>query len=536
MTPVRQPDAFARLTPLGWSGGLALITALLAASFFLAGYFLIYWRNADMDFMVVYSALLLNDGRPAFFEHPAYFTILSVKIWLQLLHYLNLLGTSALSGMPPASDVHAFDAAMTEIIRAGRLVAWLTATGFVLVFAGLARGLVRDWRVAMLGTVALAFSGGLQFHLRILRSELIAGCFFAFALIILILAARRATVWRPLAIAFAALLCVLGLENKIHAILLIAVLPLLVQPFGGAASASVGFWDSGHWRAWLAALVAALVAGILLYAAMPLIVVGLGRQATTALALRPLLFGTFGVYQAALLLWIGAGMIAFALIWRVSPAETLTAAFAAIAGASLGLTALWIEFNASDVVVVINPIEQMLTFADASAVSAVDSGNVLAAFGLLVSGVISVLQRYTFVLFTSPRPTVFLTWLIVPGMVYAWRRGERQVAAQAALLMLCAIGIDAIGVRRGLKAEYFVLTDPLIIIAGLVLLDRLTELRFHRWAYPAGVALIALHVGISQAEPVKLLTSRRSPDRICEWSRYLPLLPLPWCDLPAKRP
>ncbi|GAC1505604.1 MAG: hypothetical protein NVS2B1_15330 [Bradyrhizobium sp.] len=536
MTPVGQPDAFARLTPLGWRGGLVLITALLAASFFLAGYFLIYWRNADMDFMVVYNALLLNDGQPAFFEHPAYFTILSVKIWLQLLHYLHLLGTSALSGLPPASDARGFDAAMTEIIRAGRLVAWLTATGFVLVFAGLARELVCDWRVAMLGTIAFAFSGGLQFHLRILRSELIAGCFFAFALMILIMAARRATVWRPLAVGLAALLCVLGLENKIHAILLIAALPLLIQPFGAAAGASVGFWDSGQWRAWLAALVAALVAGVLLYAAMPLIVVGLGRQATAALALRPLLFGTFGVYQAALLLWIGAGMVAFALIWRVSAAETLTAMFAAIAGASLGLTALWIEFNAGDVAVVINPIEQMLTFADASAVSAVDSGNMLAAFGLLVSGVIGVLERYTFVLFSSPRPTVFLIWLIVPGIVYAWRRGERQVVGQAALLMLGAIGIDAIGVRRGLKAEYFVLTDPLIIMAGLVLLDRLTELRFHRWAYPAGVALIALHVGISQAEPVKLLTARRGPDRICEWHRYLPLLRLPWCDYPAKRP
>src|SRR3954470_13742063 len=186
MTPQPRTDAFARLTPLGWSGGLALITALLAASFFLAGYFLVYWRNADMDFMVVYSALLLNDRQPAFFEHPAYFTILSVKIWLQLLHNLHLLGRSALSGMLPVSDVHAFDAAMTEIIRAGRLVAWLTATGFVLVFAGLARGLVRDWRVALLATTAFAFSGGLQFHLRILRSELIAGCFFVFALMILI--------------------------------------------------------------------------------------------------------------------------------------------------------------------------------------------------------------------------------------------------------------------------------------------------------------------------------------------------------------
>src|SRR3978361_2304836 len=258
MTPARQPDAFARLTPLGWSGGLALITALLAAAFFLAGYFLLYWRTAAIDFMVVSSAFLLNDGQPAFFEHPAYFTILSVKIWLQLLHYLHLLDTSALSRMPPAHDVGAFDAAMTEVIRAARLVAWLTATGFVLVFAVLARCLVRDWRVAMLGTTAFAFSGGLQFHLRILRSELIAGCFFVFALMILIVAARRATVWRPLAVGFACRLWLSGLENKIQAILLIAALPLLIQPFGGASSASVGFWDSGHWRGRRACLVAGL--------------------------------------------------------------------------------------------------------------------------------------------------------------------------------------------------------------------------------------------------------------------------------------
>jgi hypothetical protein len=196
-----------------------------------------------------------------------------------------------------------------------------------------------------------------------------------------------------------------------------------------------------------------------------------------------------------------------------------------------------IEFNASNVVVVINPLEEMITFADSSATSAVSSGNLLEAFGLLFSGVIGVLRRYTFVLFSSPRPTVFLTWLIFPGIVYAWRLGERQAAAQAGLLMLCAIGVDSLGIRRGLKAEYFILTDPLIIIAGLILLDRLTDLRFHKWSYPIGVALVALHVGISQAEPVKLLTSRRNPERICEWNRYyLPLLPLPWCDLPAKRP
>jgi hypothetical protein len=195
---------------------------------------------------------------------------------------------------------------------------------------------------------------------------------------------------------------------------LIATLPLLIQLFGGASSASVGFWDKSNWGAWLATVAAALLAGVLLYAAIPLISLGLSRTATTAMALGPLLFGTFGVYQTGLLVWIGVGMLAFAKIWRIGLTEALTAMFAAIAGASLGVMALLIEFNASDVVVVINPLEEMITFADPSATSAVDSGNLLAAFGLLVSGVTGVLERYTFVLFTSPRPTVFLTWLIFP--------------------------------------------------------------------------------------------------------------------------
>jgi len=124
-------DALARLTPFGWNGGLAFILALLAASFFLAGYFVIYWRNADMDFMIVYNALVMNDGKPqAFFDHPSYFTILSVKWWFQVMHSLGLLDAWKLSSIPSALNVPAFDAAMTQAVRAGRIVAWLTATIF----------------------------------------------------------------------------------------------------------------------------------------------------------------------------------------------------------------------------------------------------------------------------------------------------------------------------------------------------------------------------------------------------------------------
>ena len=154
---------------------------------------------------------------------------------------------------------------------------------------------------------------------------------------------------------------------------------------------------------------------------------------------------------------------------------------------------------------------------------------------LLLDGIASVLARYTFVLHSSPRPTVFLTWLIVPGIIYAWSRGEKQIAIQALVLLLAATGIDALGVRRGLKSEYFILTDPLIILAGAILLDCLADLRFHKWAFPVAIVLFGLHIAVGQAEPMKYAFMRRGPESICEWNRhYIPLLPLPWC--PAARP
>ena len=212
----------------------------------MCGYFVIYWRNADMDFMVVYNAFVLNDGaKRTFFDHPGYLTILSVEAWFRLLHQLHLLDAWTLSAIPPGSNEAAFDLAMTSAVRAARMVAGLTAGALVLTFAWLARHIVMDRRVAICGIFVFALSGGVQMHLRILRTEMIAGCFCIFALMILIIAGRRGSLLRPLMLAAAAGLCVLGLENKVHVILLILAIPALVLPFGTSESASISFWNGG---------------------------------------------------------------------------------------------------------------------------------------------------------------------------------------------------------------------------------------------------------------------------------------------------
>ena len=68
------------------------------------------------------------------------------------------------------------------------------------------------------------------------------------------------------------------------------------------------------------------------------------------------------------------------------------------------------------------------------------------------------------------------------------------------------------------------------VLAGAILLDRLRDLRFHKWAYPIAATLLGLHIAFSQAEPVKYPFKRTGPESTCEWnSYYMPLMPLPWC-------
>jgi hypothetical protein len=526
-------DAFDRLMPLGWWSGLTAIVAGLAASFVLFGYAVVYWRNADMDFMVIYSALAMNDGRPQhFLDHTAYLTILSVKSWFQSLHGLGLLDAYTLPAIPPASDAPAFDAAMTQAVRAGRVLAFLIAAVCVLIFAGLARRLFRDWRIAFWATLAFALSGGLAVHSRILRSEFVAACPVIFALMILIIMGRRGRLARPFGMAAAAALCVIGLENKVQAILLIGTIPFVILPFGSAEGASVAFWRNMA-AGFLAAPIAGIAALAAAWTAWPLIATGLDRGLLDAAQFHPLLSNRFGVYQAALLVVIGGCMIAYAAIWRISAAETLASMAAAVAGAAIALLLLDVDYNTGNVIAVINPLEKMLVFADANTYGAANGSNPAAIVPLLLDGVASVLARYSFVLHSSPRPTVFLTWLIVPGIAYAWRRGERLAALQALALMLAAIGIDTLGVRRGLKIEYFIFTDPLIVLSGAILLEAMSELRFHRWAYPIAAALVGLHLAIGQAEPIGYALKRSGPEPICEWNpHYMPLMPLPWCKRP----
>ena len=264
---------------------------------------------------------------------------------------------------------------MTHAVRAGRVLALLIATGCVLIFAGLARRILRDWRVALLATLAFALLRRLAVHSRILAQRAGRSLPVIFALMILIAIGRRAMLARPLGMAAAGGLCVVGLENKVQAILLIGALPLLILPFGSAESRERR--RSGTTRAgWLAAAIAALVAAAAPGPPWPLVGTGLDRALLDAAHFHPLAAPAASAsIRPRCCSLIAVCMIAYAAIWRVSPAETLASILAVAAGASIALLVLNVDYNASNVIAVINPLEKMLTFADAGTANAANGSN-----------------------------------------------------------------------------------------------------------------------------------------------------------------
>lgn len=505
---------FDRLVLLNWRGELLAICAAMLVSFLAAGFWYPYWRVADMDFWIVYNAFLLNAHLPQeYFDHPGYLSILLLSEWLNALHWLGLIKVQALSALPPVTDMADFTRAWTAATRAGRVLSLIYAVSFVLAFSYLLRALVRDWRIAALGGLFLAFSGGMAMQMRILRTELIASGFFFTALLMLLIAARRGTTsWRPAVIGLASLLMMLAMLNKIQIVFLICAVPVILLPFGPVADGKRGFWETPG-RAFPALAAAAAFAGLSIYLAYDILAVGLSTSSTPTLRLPTLALGA-KTYWALIVVWLGLGFAAYALLWKVPALEALTAALAAIAGSMIGLLALYARYNPNDVVVVFHPFEQMFQWAAGS-----DPGLAKQGFGyklkFLFEAMAHVVLRRTFFLESSPRPAMFLEWFIIAATVIAIRRREWMLVAQVAALMLTDWGVDTLGMSRGLKQEYFLLTDPLAIIAAALLIAKLTDLQRHRWTYPAGMALIAAHIVISQAEPVKHAFKTGGPQVLC---------------------
>jgi hypothetical protein len=537
----RSTSPFDRLVLFSWRNELLLICGGMVLSFLLAGFWFPYWRVADMDFFVVYNAFLLNTPLPQeFFDHPGYLSILLLSYWLRALHALGLVQVHAFSAVPALSNAAGFADAWTQATRAGRVLSLIYAMGYVLAFSYLLRALVRDWRIAALGGFMLAFSGGMAMQMRILRTELLSAGSFIIALLMLMVAATRGPrAWRPPVVGLASLLMTLALLNKVQVLFFIGALPVLLIFVGpdldGAKSAPPrGFWNAPS-RAWTAFGASVVIAVLAAYAAKDIVLAGLTTASAPGLYFTARLQAA-QIYWALLAAWLGLGMVAYAVMWRVPPLETLTAAFAAVAGCMIGVLALDARYNGAVVVAVFHPLENMAAFAGWANPQLV-SGSPLDAAHLkfLAQAAAGVLARVTFVLHPSTRPAIFVQWFVIAATAIAIRERKWRLVLPVAALILSAAAIDTLGMGRGLKQEYFNFTDPLVIIAAALLIANLAPLRNHRWTYAAGVALIAVHAVMSQIEPVKRLLRNDRPEVICDFYVYAARVEkFPTCPKPAQ--
>jgi hypothetical protein len=325
--------------------------------------------------------------------------------------------------------------------------------------------------------------------------------------------------------------------NKIQIVFLICALPALLLPFGPTEPAKDRFWKSPRQALPIAAAMAAL-ALTALFLAKDILIYGLSTDSMENFSL-PALALSAETYWAIIALWIGAGMIAYCIIWRVSAIEGFSAAFATVAGCMSGLLVLSIQYHPNNAAVVFHPFEQLFRFAASSVPELKESGALFNAdrLGFVAEAIWGVIARRTFILESSPRPTIFLEWFVIFATVYAWRKGERHLVLQVAALMLTVWAMDVVGMARGLKQEYFLFTDPLVIIAAALLVSRVASFQNHRWRYAVGTSLMAAHLVVSQAEPIKHLFKTDGPEVLCNLYHGAKRVEhLPVCELQQLQP
>jgi hypothetical protein len=517
--------AFASVLFLGWKSSIAALLLGMAVSFLLFGFRMPYWRIADQDLILAYQGLLFNDGRPQeYFDHPGYLNHLANVGWYALLHWLGLLPVHALSELPAASDVAAFERAWQHLVEAGRVLSLMIGCLFAWVFATLMRRLVGDWRLAVIATIALAYSGGFAMHIRMMRSELLSAGFITTALLLVLIAAReRRSLARNVSLALAGLGAALAVVDKVQALLPALAIPVLALAFGCGARR-----DGGDAARPDAATRPGFAAGVLVLAAaaggVAAVLLRQGMLGMAAVDLyRPLGGGLSGAYQWGIALFIAGAMLVYAALWRVRPIDAIAAIGCVALGLSVGLMSLYLRYDLRNVIAVANPVEHMFVYAAWGAAAFAHEPQLVTGhlLPILAQGFAKALAMHTFVLSTSARPTLLLEWFAIAGAVVLWRRGERKLPLQVGLLIVAVWGLDGLFSLRGLQLAYFVYTDPLLILAAVLVLAHLPDLQSRPWAQNLGLGVLVVSIVWAHLEPIKHAITRGEPQEICKWAPIL---------------
>ena len=309
--------------------------------------------------------------------------------------------------------------------------------------------------------------------------------------------------------------------------------PVVILFFGLRAEKLAWLWRNRK----LAIPLIVAAAGLILLKAIPaaeLFKVALFERSTSIYDFPSPLFGVTGLYQAFLAGYVGAAVIVYAWIWRVSVLETVATLEMVALGVIVGLLSIDIHYHPQNALTVINFFDHLVFWATNSNPDLGSGGGIFGVTLLqsLAAGLYEVFAHATFVLHPSSRASMFLQWLVIAGMYMAWTRGQRLLVGQVAILLAAAWFIDLVATFRGAKIDYDIFADSVIVVAGAWLFGNMPEIAAHRLAFPIGMTLLATQLVFGQSQPFRTsFLLRRSPEGTCVWvSHYVKLIErFPYC-------
>ena len=164
---------------------LAVFVLFIFISFFLANYvgFNRHWIvNHDHEFTLIYNALLFNSHLPLeYIQHPGFFTILFLSLFIKLLSFFDLITVYNLSLLNSEN----FDGGFQELIFFTRIYSTISVSLFCCVSYAFFYKFSKHKAYSYILSLLIFFSQGTIFHFAQLRTELIAMFFIILSLICL---------------------------------------------------------------------------------------------------------------------------------------------------------------------------------------------------------------------------------------------------------------------------------------------------------------------------------------------------------------
>ncbi len=522
-----------------WPPGRKLLATLflvvLAATLPLVNAFRPAWSTyPDPDLIYAYNAMVLVDWLPQeYFDHTGYIYLLLLAAYYKLLGVLGILDAYSVSTLPPVRDRAAYDSAWTGIVQSSRALMMVSTVGCVLIFAALVGNWKRDWRLGLLAGVLMSAATGVISMAYFLRTEMMSWAGVTFALLLLLLAPRQRTIERQLLLLAAVGFCgVVAVLSKVSAIIPLFTFPLLAfilidRPTGEPRP------EQAPVPARTMTIVLAAGAALLVPAAA-MAIHALLQSGNTHYRFTPLAFGIFGLYQAAFAVLVLGAMALYAR-WRQVPLRTAFAATIALgAGIGAGLLLLLIKYDPRNVIATLSPIEALFVFSTWSNPELAQEANVLSGslFGKAVSGAFAVL-KYRFFPTRTPSNMHLLEWAMMLAIVFGRRDQDRRWILQAVTLVLIAWAIQVTFELRRSIIWYYSYTDPLVIMAAIIVAERWKEALFGKYRW--GTALfLALYLYAGQGQIRGFTKFHHGLQSACDWQHvYLKRLErFPECAAP----